>query len=410
MTKVGKGAKIQRQDYLLLFVSTTSKNYRRKAKRFAGSLTYRAIDALRGFLNKRKWILGIAAVVLFSFCFSDWSNSLGQKDVASPLAFLEGIISPGEKESVQGSASANKNSNLALVGSALSQEGFLSSGQTTDPSAGEEDQSLCLIQENSFLAPTSPDPNCFPSTSKREVTTYTVQAGDTLEGIAIAHGINSDTLMWANGLDDNSIIKPGQVLTVLPINGVRIKIKSGDNIESIAKKYSADVKEIIAYNSLPADGALEANEYLILPGGEMPAPVSSAQPKKSTYTAPKFAQNQTSVGWLIMPASGTNWGRIHGNGGVDIANKCGTPIYAAAAGTISLADGIGWNGGYGKYIKIKHKGGLETLYGHLSVISTEAGQSVAQGQLIGYMGTTGRSTGCHVHFEVHGAKNPFAWK
>lgn len=357
--------------------------------------------------------MGIVAAVLFFLCFSDWSGGLfGQRDVVSPLAFLEGVINPKGGESVQGSIATNKNAILATTGPVLSQGGPLSSGQLVDPSAGEgENQPLCLVQDNSFLAVTAPDPNCFPSGDNREVKTYTVKSGDTLEGIAISHNINSDTLVWANGLSSDSVIKPGQVLTVLPINGVRVKINSGDNIEAVAKKYSADVKEIITYNSLPADGTLPAGSYIILPGGEIAAPpVPVAPPKKNVYTAPKFAQNQTSAGWLIMPASGINWGRLHGNGGVDIASQCGTPIYAAAAGEISLADGVGWNGGYGKYIRIKHGSGLETLYGHLSVISVEVGQGVAQGQLIGYMGTTGRSTGCHVHFEVHGARNPFVWQ
>jgi murein DD-endopeptidase MepM/ murein hydrolase activator NlpD len=111
---------------------------------------------------------------------------------------------------------------------------------------------------------------------------------------------------------------------------------------------------------------------------------------------------------MIAPTSGKNWGRLHGKYGVDIASACGTPIYAAAAGTVTLADSVGWNFGYGKYLMIRHSNGVITLYAHTSRIVVEQGQQVAQGQLIALMGTTGRSTGCHLHFEVRGAPNPMA--
>ena len=100
--------------------------------------------------------------------------------------------------------------------------------------------------------------------------------------------------------------------------------------------------------------------------------------------------------------------RIHGQNGVDVASACGTPIYAAAAGAVILSDGIGWNFGYGKYIMIRHSNGVVTVYGHASRLLVNQGDYADQGQLIALMGTTGRSTGCHLHFEVRGAKNPMA--
>jgi len=136
--------------------------------------------------------------------------------------------------------------------------------------------------------------------------------------------------------------------------------------------------------------------------------VSSMAPQPK-YSAPKYASSvQPANNWLIYPTSGRSWGRIHSNNGVDVANPCGTPIYAAAAGQVILSDSSGWNGGYGKYIKIQHPNGVVTLYAHASQLLVSGGESVVQGQLIAYMGTTGRSTGCHLHFEVRGAKNPLA--
>ena len=110
----------------------------------------------------------------------------------------------------------------------------------------------------------------------------------------------------------------------------------------------------------------------------------------------------------MIPTTGFDWGKIHGRNGVDIANSCGTPVYAAADGMITIADSSGYNGGFGKYIKIAHPNGTETLYGHSMKLLVAVGQEITRGQEIMLMGSTGRSTGCHLHFEVHGARNPLA--
>ena len=112
--------------------------------------------------------------------------------------------------------------------------------------------------------------------------------------------------------------------------------------------------------------------------------------------------------YFIPPTAGYNWGIIHGRNAIDIANSCGTQNKASADGVIAIATETGWNGGFGKYIKATHSNGTETIYGHLSKVLVSVGQVVAQGEVIALMGTTGNSTGCHLHFEVHGAKNPLA--
>jgi len=99
--------------------------------------------------------------------------------------------------------------------------------------------------------------------------------------------------------------------------------------------------------------------------------------------------------------------KIHGYNAVDLANSCGTPVMAAASGDVLIGRGTGWNSGYGHYIVLVHPNGTQTLYAHLSENIATEGWHVTQGQVIGYMGTTGKSTGCHVHFEIRGAKNPF---
>jgi murein DD-endopeptidase MepM/ murein hydrolase activator NlpD len=127
-----------------------------------------------------------------------------------------------------------------------------------------------------------------------------------------------------------------------------------------------------------------------------------ATPKKLAAKKPVAPAPSTT---LIRPAKGIDWGIIHGNNGVDIANKCGTSIVAAASGTVTEV-GTGWNGGYGNAIRIQHKK-TSTYYAHLSELHVSVGDVVEQGEVIGLMGITGKSTGCHVHFEVRGGTNPF---
>jgi murein DD-endopeptidase MepM/ murein hydrolase activator NlpD len=142
---------------------------------------------------------------------------------------------------------------------------------------------------------------------------------------------------------------------------------------------------------------------------------SKPAPKKRTTTSISVVSDDStdsstvSTGYYHMPTTGKNWGILHAHNGVDIANACGTPVKAAAAGTVTSI-GSGWNGGYGNDVIIHHPNGTETLYAHLQKIEVSEGDSVDTGDLLGLMGETGEATGCHLHFEVHGAKNPFAFK
>lgn len=240
---------------------------------------------------------------------------------------------------------------------------------------------------------------------RSEIYTYVVEENDTLSSIAELFGVSLDTLLFANKLTARSVIRPGDIIAVLPVNGVSHAVAKGDTVSSLARKYNASADDIIAYNNLSSEEKIAEGTVLVIPDGVPPAPpqtvaVRPIRVSQQTIEAP--------VGWLDQPATGRNWGRRHGFNGVDIANTCGTPIISAAYGTVIVADGVGWNGGYGKYLKIQHPNGVITLYAHAQEVLVDAGQEVAQGQQIAVMGTTGRSTGCHVHFEVRGARNPFA--
>lgn len=276
---------------------------------------------------------------------------------------------------------------------------------------GGEESNLTpsTIQESSFLAnnPASTDYIETSGYKRNQIVEYTVQSGDLISFIASDYGVSVNSILWANNLKDADSIQPDQILRIPPVSGVIHKIKKGDTLSIIAKKYGVDEDKILAFNGLPQNGDLQIDEEIIVPDGQIKSIYSTSSSATKTI-ATRFSYLPNLGDYYLIPATGFNWGRIHGRNGVDIANSCGVPIYAAADGSITTADSSGWNGGFGKYIKIVHPNGTETLYAHLSKLLVSASQVVSRGQLIANMGTTGRSTGCHLHFEVHGAKNPLA--
>ena len=263
-----------------------------------------------------------------------------------------------------------------------------------------------ILQQNSLLSYNSleNDLGDFADTTRNTVANYTVQIGDTLSFIASDFGVSINSLIWANNLRDSDSIKPGMELKIPPVSGVIHTVKKGDTVQSIAKKYGVESEKIVDFNGLPKDGALQIGTEIIVPDGKIKQSGYAGLPS----TVKRF-QNLPNLGdFFSMPTTGFNWGRIHGRNGVDVANSCGTPIYAAADGQVAIADASGWNGGFGKYIKIVHGNGTETVYSHATRLIATISEYVTKGQLIALMGSTGRSTGCHLHFEVHGAKNPLA--
>jgi murein DD-endopeptidase MepM/ murein hydrolase activator NlpD len=232
---------------------------------------------------------------------------------------------------------------------------------------------------------------------------YTVQSGDTLSSIANDFNISINTILWENDLSRRSVLHPGDKLTILPESGVRHKVRSGESISGIAYNYGVDSETIIDANDLGNEAFIKAGEWLVIPGGEPPARNTSTSYAQSSAQSGTKEVAQSS--YLIVPASGKNWGRAHAVNAADIANNWGTPVYAAAAGEITRAYSSGWHGGYGHYIKIRHPDGTETLYAHLNKLIRVSGH-VKQGEQIATMGSTGNSTGPHLHFEVRNAYNP----
>ena len=233
-----------------------------------------------------------------------------------------------------------------------------------------------------------------------EISVYTVRAGDTLSHIAEMYGVTANTILWANDLPRATAIKEGQTLVILPVAGVRHVVKKGDTLSTIAKKYSGKEEDILTYNQMVDNTDLVVGEVLVIPGGTIKVAPSSSGAKSGSKLA--------GGSWLTHPAPGAiKTQSIHGFNAVDLASALGTAIKAAGAGEVIVSKNVGWNGGYGQYIVIRHTNGAQTLYAHLSQNNVGVGAYVNQGEVIGAMGNSGRSTGSHLHFEVRGASNPF---
>lgn len=281
--------------------------------------------------------------------------------------------------------------------------------------------------DNSQYSPSPEGDNSSPENNiMNQKVIYEVQDGDTISSIAKDFGVSVNTILWANKLSSGSVIRPGDKLVILPIDGVIYTVKDGDTLSAIADKFKGDPDKIVEFNNLLSADNLVPGQEIIIPDGEMPITLkprsnnnSNSSPiRRSSYCYGNIPDDN----YFTMPTSGHDWGRRHDCDGVDISNVCGTPIRAAADGQVIYESFTPstwrWaNGGYGDNIRILHPNGITTLYGHLLYGSAQVdfGDYVKQGQIIAYMGGkpgfagAGNSTGCHLHFEVRGGNNPFAW-
>lgn len=239
--------------------------------------------------------------------------------------------------------------------------------------------------------------------TRNDVVKYTVVSGDSVSRIASKFGLTGDTILWANSaLDDNpDLLALGQSLIIPPTNGVLVKAGQGDTAEALAKKYKALLPDVVGYDFNQShhtfkDGQLllTVGEFVMLPGGQKPyvprvASVSGSVPLGA-------ARGTSSFSWPVGACvSQYFWAR---HSGIDLAAPLGSPVYAADSGYVTQ---VGWDPvGYGNAILINHGNGYVTRYGHLSAFAVAVGQSVRKGSLIGRVGSTGNSTGPHLHFEI----------
>lgn len=276
----------------------------------------------------------------------------------------------------------------------------------TIASSGNENHTL-IAEDTAVVASSDPLSDLLPTGDGLKK--YKVKRGDTLQGIADRFAISRETLLWANPAA-GSTLAAGQILLVLPVSGIVYSVRAGDTLQEIGSRYEVDLELIKRYNPEYQKVLSDGSGILILP---------HARPLTSSDRGMASAGDQNLPdlkSYFALPAIGWNWGQLHNYNAVDIANQCGTPVRAAAEGLVVTDENFGsgaegWNDGYGVFVFVEHPNGTKTRYAHLAKALVKPGDYVSRGEELGLMGNTGNThgpTGCHLHFEVYGAKNPFA--
>lgn len=233
------------------------------------------------------------------------------------------------------------------------------------------------------------DPERF---SRLEVTEYTVQPGETLGGLALRFGLEMDTIISFNQIEDVRRLQAGRTYQFPNRDGLLYTVKAGDSVASIAAANGSTINEILDTNDLRSQ-EIRAGEVLFVPGARL------NQTELRLILGELFAwptQGTFTSGFGMRADPFTGLPRFHN--GIDLANRIGTPIRAAAAGTVVHIESQ--IGNYGRFVIVRHPDGFQTLYAHMSAFNVRVGQTISRGQVLGSMGNTGRSTGPHLHFSV----------
>jgi hypothetical protein len=263
-----------------------------------------------------------------------------------------------------------------------------------------------------------------PARPREEIEKYTVQEGDTIFGIAEKYGLEPETVLWANYytlLDNPAFLKPGEILNILPVNGVYHKWSAGEGLNGVSSYYGVTPEDIINYppNHLKAEEIgdyahpnITPNSWLIVPNGtrefiDWTPRISREDPSVAKVLGAgacgAVTDGPIGTGGFIYPTndhalSGFDYSPQTNHFGIDLNGETGDPIYATDSGVVVYS---GWNDwGYGFMVVIDHGNGWQSLYAHMSELYAGCGEWVNQGQTIGLMGSTGKSTGSHLHFEM----------
>ncbi|MDQ2933147.1 MAG: peptidoglycan DD-metalloendopeptidase family protein [bacterium] len=341
------------------------------------------------FKRTMVWIGFFAVITISVLTYSETAH-------AGLISYFSNVFGSEQVSAkTHNSSSASNSQTIALLQAATNH----------DPNP-EKASGVSPVQNNVLVADIALAETSNSTQSNTQISTYVVRNGDTLSEIAEMFNVSVNTIMWANGMSKGSSIRLGQSLIILPITGIKYTIKKGDSIKAIAATYKADVEEILQYNDISLTTTLVAGQNILIPDAEIQISVPTRAVVKANIASGTKAP--TYAGYYTRPViGGTRTQGIHGYNGVDIAGAVGTPLYAAAAGKVILSSNSGWNGGYGNLIIISHSNGTQTVYAHNSKNIVSVGETVEQGEKIGLMGSTGKSTGSHLHFEIRGAKNPF---
>lgn len=379
---------------------------RKRVRTLAVSGRHRII----AWLNRYVYRMTIGIIIISTILFNLFGKTLSAEELSSKL--LLASMLGGENESVvqiiEEGPLTDTGTNPAV--SYLDKETVLTDDYISGPGgtdSDDEDVYATTEGESAIIAPIITDPNAITPQRRDSIEIYIVQSGDTIGSIAQQFGISASTILWQNNLGWNSTIRPGQSISILPVSGVAHTVKSGDTVSSIAKRYQVDSPTIIEFNKLADAADIRAGETLIVPNGIKPTVIAArpvqtrALPEvlKDIFVPSSYTGGETGSRflWPLLSNRITQYFRLR-HTGVDVGDKTGKPIYAAESGKVERA---GWNsGGYGYHVIINHGNGVQTLYAHASRILVKAGDVVTRGQTIALIGSTGRSSGPHLHFEV----------
>lgn len=222
---------------------------------------------------------------------------------------------------------------------------------------------------------------------------YIIEEGDNLTVISRKIGANLDTLVSVNKISNANRLRPGQKIIVPNRNGLLYTMKKGESIEDVTERYDVSLKRVLTFNKISDASNIEAGDDIFLPGAKYTLD-ERIDKFGQMFSLPTTITRISSVfGYRVHPITGVRTKHM----GVDIPGRLNTPVYAARKGKVIFA---GYSGGYGNLVIVRHDKGYTTYYGHLNSITTKAGANVGVGVMIGRMGSTGRSTGSHLHFEV----------
>jgi murein DD-endopeptidase MepM/ murein hydrolase activator NlpD len=311
--------------------------------------------------------------------------------------------------------------------------GSITVDENSGASYGEGEQVIgAVVAGGSAISKPIIMPGTMPAASqsviaqnRNAIANYVVVAGDSLSAIASDFGISVTTILWENNMTARTLIRPGDLLKIPPVNGVMHTVQKGDTLVKIAKLYNAKAGEIVAFNNLKEDGSnLVRGVRIMIPNGvKQDAPIAIATGKTGKIAtaatrkaAPPNSFATPGASGYIFPTASHLITQYFGfkHHALDIGGPWQTPIYATKSGTI-IKSQCGWNSGYGCYIIIDHGSGVKSLYGHNSQLLVAVGDEVETGQTIALMGNTGHVrgvTGIHSHFEiiVNGARvNPLGY-
>lgn len=282
--------------------------------------------------------------------------------------------------------------------------------QAPTPATQESQQVANGVQAPAAAKGEASAPAKTEQVARPKITTYTVVEGDTVGAIAEKFNLASSTILWANDLSEDDVLQIGQELKIPSVDGTIHTVEPGDTIWGIASAYDVDITKVAEANPDVDAEALQPGQVLVVPGGQplrrrLSTMVASRGGQREATASGTFGRWPVSgpitdrLGWRTHPVYGT----AHFHDGIDIGVPIGTPVAAVARGRVAF---VGYLGGYGLAIKVDHGDGVVTMYAHMSEATVESGQTVDGGEIVGYSGNTGASTGPHLHFSVFVGGSP----